>query len=125
MVEVEDRTAATLLPFIAKYVEPETTVMSDDWASYRRVHSLGMQQFTVVYKINYVNPLTGSLTLTIESLWSRVKAIMRKVGVCNISRDLFPTYLPEYKWRKKFSKDKVLDHILDHIIEYIHYKCLY
>uniref|UniRef100_A0A0K2UBZ3 Putative LOC101901374 [Musca domestica] n=1 Tax=Lepeophtheirus salmonis TaxID=72036 RepID=A0A0K2UBZ3_LEPSM len=68
MVEDEDQIAATLLPLIAKYVEPGTTVMSDDWMSYRRVDSIGMQDFTALYKRNYVDPLFGAHNQTIESL---------------------------------------------------------
>uniref|UniRef100_A0A0K2T2Y2 Putative LOC101852594 [Aplysia californica] n=1 Tax=Lepeophtheirus salmonis TaxID=72036 RepID=A0A0K2T2Y2_LEPSM len=63
MVEIQDRTAATMLSLIAMYVEPETTFMSDDWASYRWVYSLGMQHFTVVHKTNYVDLLTGATCL--------------------------------------------------------------
>uniref|UniRef100_A0A0K2TRW7 Putative LOC101856368 [Aplysia californica] n=1 Tax=Lepeophtheirus salmonis TaxID=72036 RepID=A0A0K2TRW7_LEPSM len=106
MVEVEDRTAATLLLIFAKYVEPGSIFMSGNWPSYRRVHFLGMQHFTVVHKRNYVDPLIGAHTHTIESLLSRVKGKMHKLGAFNTSGDLFPAYLSQYMGRKKFSRDK-------------------
>ena len=47
MVEVLDRSAATLLPLIQQHILPGTTVLSDEWRSYSRIPTLGMVHETV------------------------------------------------------------------------------
>ncbi len=103
MVEVQDRTAATLLPIITQYIHPGTTVISDEWRAYRRIPSLGMQHQRVNHSLNFVDPSTGAHTQSIESTWSQTKRMMRRRGVMNTSSSLFPTYLQEFMWRKKFA----------------------
>ena len=102
MVEVANRSAATLLPNIQQFVMPGTTVISDEWRSCSRIPTLGTSHQTVNHSINFVDPTTGAHTQTIESTWSQVKGMMRKRGVMNTSEELFDTNLPEYLWRKKF-----------------------
>ena len=102
MVEVANRSSATLLPIIQQFVILGTTVISDEWRSYSRIPTLGMSHQTVNHSINFVDPTTGAHTQTIESTWSQVKGMMRKRGVMNTNEKLFDTYLPEYLWRKKF-----------------------
>ena len=34
MIDIKDRSAATLLPIIQQYVLPETTVLSDKWRAF-------------------------------------------------------------------------------------------
>ena len=47
VVEVQDRSAATLLPIIKQHVLPgrlvHTTILSDEWRAYRQAPSLGIQ----------------------------------------------------------------------------------
>ena len=52
MVEVLDRSAATLLPLIQQHILPGTTVLSDEWRSYRRIPTLGMAHETVNHSLN-------------------------------------------------------------------------
>lgn len=117
MVEVADRTTQTLLPIIQKYIRPGTTVMSDEWRSYRRITSIGMVHETVNHSLNFVDPNTGAHTQNIESTWSKVKQMMRKKGVMQTSNDLFHSYLSEYLWRRKFKTVDPFNKILEHIKE--------
>ena len=113
MVEVLDRSAATLLPLIQQHILPGTTVLSDEWRSYSRIPTLGMADETVDHSLNFVDPLTGAHTQEIESTWAATKKMMRKKGVMGTSVELFPTYLQEYLWRNRF-KDE------DHFSTIIH-----
>ncbi len=118
MVEVPNRTAATLLPIIQRYVRPGSIVMSDEWKAYCRISSsLNMSHQTVNHSIQFVDPGTGAHTQGIESTWGATKRMMRKEGVMATSKNLFPTYLPEYLWRRKFSTTDPFLTILDHIKE--------
>ena len=117
MVEVPNRTTQTLLPIIQKYVLPGTTVLSDEWRSYRRITSIGMIHKTVNHSVNFVDPSTGTHTQSFESTWDQVKRIMRRKGVMRTSEVLFPSYLSEFLWRKKFHSKNHFDTILEHIKE--------
>ena len=60
MVEVPNRTAATLLPIIQRYVRPGSIVMSDEWKAYCMISSsLNMSHQTVNHSIQFVDPNTG------------------------------------------------------------------
>ena len=41
MVPVDRRDASTLLPIILKYIAPGTTIISDLWAEYNTIGTLG------------------------------------------------------------------------------------
>uniref|UniRef100_A0A1X7TYV8 ISXO2-like transposase domain-containing protein n=1 Tax=Amphimedon queenslandica TaxID=400682 RepID=A0A1X7TYV8_AMPQE len=67
MVEVPDRSAATLLPIIFKHVRSGTTIISDEWRLQSLLASKGMVPLTVNHSLNFVNPLNGAHTQSIES----------------------------------------------------------
>jgi transposase-like protein len=76
LVPVENRTAATLKTELCKWVESETTVISDCWSAYRDIDSLGYEHRTVNHTLHFVDPDTGAHTNTIESLWRTVKLFL-------------------------------------------------
>ena len=117
MVEVTDRSASTLLPIIKKFIKPGTTIISDEWRAYSRLTTMGMAHQTVNHSINFVDPVSGAHTQNIECTWSNVKQMMRKKCVMHTREDLFPTYLQEYLWRKKFQSQDLFVTIYDHIKE--------
>ena len=41
MVVVEDRSAATLIPIIQRYIRPGSVIISDEWQAYSTLSSLG------------------------------------------------------------------------------------
>ena len=73
MVPVDCRDAATLLPIIQKYIAPGPTIISDLWAAYNTIGTLGYQHLTVNHSLNFVDPTTGACTNHIESVWQKAK----------------------------------------------------
>ena len=104
MVEVQDRSAATLLPIILKHVRPGTNIISDEWRAYSQLSSQGMSHQTVNHSVNFI-------------VLSQTKRMMRREGVMNTSRNLFPTYLQEFLWRRKFGDLDPFVTILQHVAE--------
>ena len=117
MVDVQDRSAATFLHIILKHVRPGTNIISDEWRAYSQLSSQGMSHQTVNHSVNFIDPSTGAHTQGIESTWAQTKRMMRREGVMNTSRNLFPTYLQEFLWRRKFGDLDPFVTILQHVAE--------
>jgi len=64
LVPVPDRTADTLEAIIRAWILPGTTVISDNWASYRNLESQGFTHLTVKHSNQFVDPDTGGHTNT-------------------------------------------------------------
>jgi transposase-like protein len=77
LVPVPDRTAPTLVRYIREWIKPGTTIISDCWAAYREVGSIGYSHRTVNRSVSFVNPETGDHTNTVESMWRAVKQFLR------------------------------------------------
>lgn len=102
MEMVERRNADTLLPIIQKYIKPNTTIISDLWAAYRKIGDLpeGYNHLTVNHSLNFVDPETGACSNTIESNWQKFKQEHKKrYGTI---RSLLQSYMSEFMWRKVF-----------------------
>jgi len=76
LVPVMDRTADTLVAIIRDWIEPGTTVITDNWAAYRNLESEGFTHRTVNHSIHFVDPDTGAHTNTMESTWRAVKVFL-------------------------------------------------
>ena len=100
MVPVDRRDAATLLPIIQKYIAPGTTIISDLWAAYNTIGTLGYQHLTVNHSLNFVDPTTGACTNHIESVWQKAK--QKHKQRYGTHRELLHTYLAEFMWRQRF-----------------------
>lgn len=116
MVVVPDRTRDTLLPIIQQYIRSGTTIVSDEWRAYCAIPTLGYTHLTVNHSQNFVDPVTGAHTQSIEGYWSCTKRMMRKQGVMNTSDELFSSYLLECLWRKCSDGD-VFEKLLECIAE--------
>jgi hypothetical protein len=77
LVPVPDRTADILVNVIRAWIEPGTTIISECWAAYRDIRSLGYTHCTVNYSVSSVNLDTWDYTNTIESMWRAVKDFLR------------------------------------------------
>ena len=100
---VPSRDAATLLPIILANVEPGTEIHTDEWKSYARLNRQGFVHRSVNHSIQFVNPLNGAHTQSIECTWAHAKKKYKRMH--GTSKPLFGTYLIEFMWRKKFGKD--------------------
>ena len=109
MVVVDDRRAVTLISIIQRYIRP---IISDEWRAYSTLSSLGYTHQTVNHSQNFVGPNTGAHTNNVEGYRSFVKRQMRRQGVMNTTNDLFPTYLLESLWRKRFSGEDLFEKLL-------------
>ncbi|KAJ8530380.1 hypothetical protein ON010_g14534 [Phytophthora cinnamomi] len=106
------RTKATLLPLIKKFIKPRTLILSDMFATY--VCERGGKQHTLANKrslagmhyshswvnhtLNFVDPVTGTHTNTIEGLWeTRIKRHIKHMR--GMTKDRLDGYLDEYMWR--------------------------
>jgi hypothetical protein len=71
MVTVVDRSAETLLPTIPNYILPDTTIISDGWAAYRKIGELpkGYTHMTVKHSETFVDSGNGATTNHVESEW--------------------------------------------------------
>jgi transposase-like protein len=98
MQTVDKRDAATLLPIIQKVVRPSSTVVSDEWAAYRKIQQqLNLDHQTVNHSMNFVDPDTGAHTQNIESYWAKTKYKFKVMK--GVSTDALPSYLDERMWR--------------------------
>lgn len=59
VVPVEKRNRDTLLNIIQEYIEPGTTIMSDQWKAYQTLNHQGFHHFTVNHSYNFVDPDSG------------------------------------------------------------------
>jgi transposase-like protein len=103
MTCVERRDRATLLPIIAKYVDHDARVYSDEWAPYNALNRQGRFHLSVCHKHNFVDPETLADTQRIESLWASCKSWLRARHYrCQAFRN---EYVAEWCWRYNHQKD--------------------
>ena len=117
MMVVPDRSKNTLMPIITQYIRPGTTIISDEWRAYNDIGISGYTHQTVNHSVNFVNPSSGAHTNGVEGYWSCTKRMMGKQGVMSTSNDLFPTYLLEFLWRRRFGDRDLFEALLEHIAE--------
>lgn len=113
MVMVPSRDAATLLPLIQRYVKPGTTIHTDGWAAYNGLPALGYTHHTVNHSVNFVDPVTGTHTQSIEGSWYAAKRKLKRGH--GTSRQLFASYLMEYMWRREYGKEFTFANFIRHI----------
>ena len=109
------RDALTLTQLVTKYVHPGTTVISDCWRGYNSLDAAGFIHLTVNHSKNFVDPVSGSHTQTIESSWRALKKRISRGGV-NLKKDLDGLHFGEYLWFKKYGKtafENLVKHIAD------------
>ena len=110
MVIVEDRSAATMVPIINKFVANKTTINTDGWASYRGLSDQGKEYFhrVVNHSIEFVcteeGPNFGCHTNKIESTW---RASKRDLPTSGTQKQLLQSYLWTYCVKKKYLTDKI------------------
>lgn len=102
MIIVSNRTKATLIPLIQKYVSRGATIYHDDWAAYKKLHEYGYEHGTVVHKREFKSA-DGVCTNLIEGLWGDIKMKIRSMHGVPM-KDL-QIYLNEYCYRFMFKDE--------------------
>jgi len=88
------RSAATLIPIIQQVIAPGIHIMSDEWASYRQLASLGYTHTTINHSQHFVDPDDGTCTNRIEAYWNAVKRRFNKMY--GTAKEMVPSYLDEH-----------------------------
>jgi len=113
LIEVSDRTAATLQPLIQRYILQGSHIMSDGWPSYANIDQLtnwGMASTcTLSLCIRDILSILLMLTYTLSK-----RKLRRQFGT---SHALFPSYLHEFVFRSRFRGQDMFHIILKTIAE--------
>ena len=67
------RSEAVLLPIIQKYIAPGTLIITDKWKAYINLGRHGYIHEDVNNSQNFVDPVSGAHTNSIEGTWTHVK----------------------------------------------------
>jgi hypothetical protein len=113
---VYDRSATHLCHHIREHVLPETHIISDGWAAYRGLSTMGYSHSVVIHEENFVAPEDSKVhTQRIESTWSSLKRFLRSRG--GNKGPHYLEYIYEYLFRRQF--DDVFTALLEAIrVEY-------
>jgi hypothetical protein len=86
---VPDRTSETLCEIILRRIIPETHIISDGWAAYSGLSSLGYQHSVVNHSKNFKDPIKNAYTNNIEGNWLYVRHHLGLHGSCgsNVSEN--------------------------------------
>lgn len=114
---VPDRTAATLLPIIARVVAPGSIIHSDMWRAYRNIPTLGFRHETVNHSVEFVSAI-GVHTQNIERYWNSAKQKIKRLRGSN--EFLLPSHLDEFMWRERYGKshEDAFQNLLLHLCEW-------
>ena len=106
---VEKRNREELLPIIQLHCQPGSTIYHDDFATYRKLHTLGFNHGAVNHSKEFVSK-DGVCTNTIEGIWGLLKQkIAAMHGVCQQRLD---GVLDEFSYRHYFGIQKDIFWIL-------------
>jgi len=89
-----------LTPEIARILDPNATIYSDEWQAYKKLNKLGYNHATVNHsKLEYVRGLV--YTNTIEGFWSQLKRSISGTYNC-VSPKYLQSYVDEFAFRYNF-----------------------
>lgn len=116
LVSVPDRSEATLVPLINKYVAPGTTIISDEWRGYINLKQ-NYDHYTVNHSKNFVDPVTQAHTQHVESMWAKAK--LRNKRQWGTHRQMLDSYLSEFIWRQRYRNADKFEKIIENIAEFM------
>ena len=104
LIAVSDRGSETLMGCIEQFVEKNSLIMSHCWSSHKCLKDHpNYRHMDVNHSKNFVDPVTGAHTQSVESMWRDAK--MQNKKMCGTHRSLIDSYLCEFLWRKRHPKD--------------------
>jgi len=114
LVEVPDRSARTLQDKITEFILPGTHIISDGWAAYAQIPNIRHGIYThevIIHQQHFVDPWNEDIhTENIENMWMRAKRKLRRQF--GTSRNLFPSYLHEFKYRNYYRDTDVFSNFV-------------
>lgn len=118
---VPDRTAATLMPIITQSIAAGSNIVSDEWRAYAGIAAIpgqGYTHSTVNHSQNFVNPVNGAHTQTIERTWRAAKERNKRQN--GTHRQMIDSYMCEFMWRRRVQNNNadVFDTILNDIVAF-------
>jgi transposase-like protein len=81
MERVANRSEEELLSIIRRRIKPKTIIVSDCWKSYINLPDYGYIHYTVNHSKNFINPVTGACTNSIEGSWHLFRCSLPSRGV--------------------------------------------
>lgn len=119
LVEVPDRSEATLTTEIVAHILPGSHIISDGWSAYANISRIANGIYThcsVIHQENFVDQDDPEIhTQNIENMWMRAKRkLKRQFGT---SRTLFPSFLHEFAFRNEIRHGNVLGTLITGIAE--------
>ncbi|XP_059361248.1 uncharacterized protein LOC132098949 [Carassius carassius] len=94
---VERHSRNHLLPIIRQHIRQVSTILSDEWRSYRALSNLGYRHYSVNHSRYFVDPNHGGHTQNIERAWLTYKSqIWRMRG--NRTEKLLKEHLCFIEW---------------------------
>lgn len=108
---VEHRNEDTLLEVIQRKILPGSIIMSDMWGGYQnletRLAHMGYVHSRVNHSQNFINPINGANTQSIESFWSVTKRTLRKKGTNYGNFNILECKIKENLFKKQFYNNKM------------------
>ena len=107
LFHVERRDKDTLNRVISAELNPGTSINTDEWGGYVDLNELGLDfdHKTVNHSENFVDPITGAHTQTLEALWNPLKTKILK-NMKGTSSDLLLSHSSEYWVRSLVNEDR-------------------
>ena len=102
------RGEAELVPIIRQYVRPGTLIVTDMWQGYTNLTDYGYLHEEVNHSRNFVDPVTGAHTNTIEGTWTHAKNFCLRTGGRRSTESLSRN-LTEFMWRKQKGLSRSID----------------
>lgn len=120
LVEVPNRSAATLLDVIKQRIKLGTTIMSDCWKAYKtdELNAAGYEHLKVNHTYNFIDPETGASTQKVERMWGSAK--WRNKRHRGTATHHLESYLCEFMFRQemKSAGEDCYEAILHKIAQY-------
>ena len=115
---VQRRDENTLLEIIRRKILPGSIIMSDMWGGYRNLERYleenNYLHLQVNHRENFINPITGANTQSIEAFWSIIKKNLRKRGTNLGNFEDVQMKIKENLFKKKY-RENLFEIMIDYI----------
>ena len=118
---VPSRGQNVLLPVIKKFVEPGSLIISDEWLAYKNIPQIEgcfYAHETVNHSENFVDPVSGAHTQTVENMWRNCENKFKKM--LGVQSTTVESHIDEFMWRQRRGKTALdaFHNILDDIADW-------